>query len=80
MILFRVANSFLVQITSLLVDSPVDAIVPPCLPFQLAFTLNTRPAIHHSDNYDICFNGEFYKNVVVRILRANLISLIYSMP
>ena len=60
----------LVQITSLLVDSPVDAIVPPCLPFQLAFTLNTRPAIHHSGNYDICFNGEFYKNVAVRILRS----------
>ena len=60
----------LVQITGLLVDSPVDVIVPPCLPFQLAFTLNTRPAIHHSGNYDICFNGEFYKNVAVRILRA----------
>ena len=51
------------------VDTQLKTISPPCLPFQLDFTLKTSQLTNHNGIYPICFNGEFYKNVGIRMMR-----------
>ena len=51
------------------VDTQLRTISPPCLPFQLHFTLKTKQPTSHNAIYPICFNGEFYKNLGHRIMR-----------
>ena len=59
----------LADINILKVDVALEEIAPPCLPFQLDFTLKTAPPSAHNGNHLICFNGEFYKNVGLRMMR-----------
>ena len=59
----------IVEINSLKVDTNLESISPPCLPFHLDFTLKTRKPSNHRVVHPICFNGEFYKNVGLRIMR-----------
>ena len=60
----------LVEINSLKVDTELESISPPCLPFQFDFTLKTTQQTSHNGVQRICFNGEFYKNVGVLIMRT----------
>ena len=59
----------LVELNILKVDTQLKTISPPCLPFHLDFTLKTRQPTSHHGIYPICFNGEFYKNLGLRIMR-----------
>ena len=59
----------LVELYVLKVDTKLKAISPPCLPFYLDFNLKTKQASNHNGVYRICFNGEFYKNLGLRIMR-----------
>ena len=59
----------LVSINVLKVDTDLESISPPCPPFQLDFTLKTTRITTHNGVYPICFNGEFYNNVGLRIMR-----------
>ncbi len=43
---------------------------PPCLRFHLAFTINAPGQVPHDGKYDVCFNGEFYQNLGIRMLRV----------
>ena len=65
------ASGNLVDITSLKVDESIENLEPPCLPFQLDFTLNTDAPKSHSGRHKICFNGEFFKNVGVKVVRES---------
>ena len=58
-----------VDFSALKVDAPLNSINPPCLPFQIDFTLKTEEPSSHNGVYPICFNGEFYKNLGVRLMR-----------
>ena len=60
----------LVELNTLRVDTDLESISPPCLPFQLDFTIKTRQPKSHTIVHPICFNGEFYKNVGIRIVRV----------
>ena len=57
-------------INMLKVDTDLESISPPCPPFQLDFTLKTARTTTHNGVFPICFNGEFYKNVGLRIIRV----------
>ena len=59
----------LVELNILKVDTQLKTISPPCLPFHLDFTLKTTQLSNHNGVYPICFNGEFYKNVGLRMMR-----------
>ena len=59
----------LVELYVLKVDTQLKTISPPCLPFHLDFTLQTKQQTSHNGVYPICFNGEFYKNLGLRIMR-----------
>ena len=59
----------LVELNVLKVDTKLTTITPPCLPFHLDFTLKTKQRTSHNGIYPICFNGEFYKNLGLRIMR-----------
>ena len=59
----------LVELNVLKVDTKLETISPPCLPFNLDFTLKTQEPTSHNGIYPICFNGEFYKNVGIRMMR-----------
>ena len=59
----------LVEINVLRVDEDLEELSPPCLPFQLDFTLKTAIPTTLSGPHSICFNGEFYKNVGLRMMR-----------
>ena len=58
-----------VEFSALKVDTQLNTISPPCLPFQIDFTLKTEEPSNHNGVYPICFNGEFYKNLGVRLMR-----------
>ena len=60
----------LIQLHNLKVDTDLEGIVPPCLPFDMAFTVNTKEPTFHVGVFKICFNGEFYKNVGLRIMKV----------
>ena len=60
----------IVQLNTLKVDTDLEGIAPPCLPFQMEFTVNTKQPTNHEGVYRICFNGEFYKNVVLRVMKV----------
>ena len=51
------------------VDTQLKTISPPCLPFHLDFNLKTKQQTSHNGIYPICFNGEFYKNLCLRIMK-----------
>eukprot|EP00112_Aurelia_sp_Birch-Aquarium-sp1_P001545 Seg1167.1 transcript_id=Seg1167.1/GoldUCD/mRNA.D3Y31 product="hypothetical protein" protein_id=Seg1167.1/GoldUCD/D3Y31 len=74
-LLSQASSANLVQISSLSVDGEINDLLPPCLPFQLGFTLNTQPPITRSGEHDICFNGEFYVNLAKQILRLSYPSI-----
>ena len=74
-LLSQASSANLVQISSLSVDGEINDLLPPCLPFQLGFTLNTQPPITKNGQHDICFNGEFYMNVAKQILRSSYPSI-----
>ena len=59
----------LADINILKVDVALEEIAPPCLPFQLDFTLKTASPTTLIGKHPICFNGEFYKNVGLRMMR-----------
>ena len=59
----------LVELNVLKVDTTLETISPPCLPFNLDFTLKTQEPTSHNGIHPICFNGEFYKNVGIRMMR-----------
>ena len=59
----------LIELNVLKVDTNLESISPPCLPFQLDFLIKTQKPTTHNGVYPICFNGEFYKNVGLRIMR-----------
>ena len=56
-------------INVLKVDTDLESISPPCLEFELNFSLKTAEVTAHNGVHPICFNGEFYKNVGLRIMR-----------
>ena len=60
----------IVQLHALKVDTDLESIAPPCLPFHMAFTVNTKQPTSHNGVFKICFNGEFYKNVGLRIMKV----------
>ena len=60
----------IVELNILKVDTQLKTISPPCLPFHLDFTLKTTQLSNHNGIYPICFNGEFYKNVGLRMMRV----------
>ena len=60
----------IVELNILKVDAQLKTISPPCLPFHLDFTLKTTQLSNHNGIYPICFNGEFYKNVGLRMMRV----------
>ena len=64
-------GSSLVEIRSLRIREDLTSLSPPCLPFQLSFELNAENERSGDSKQDICFNGEFYKNVGVQILRTS---------
>ena len=66
----KVIEKDFMEVTTLSVDSKLTEIVPPCLPFELAFHMGTRPITRHSGTHKLCFNGEFKKNVAKTILRT----------
>ena len=59
----------LVELNVLKVDTNLEGITPPCLPFYLDLTLKTKTPTSHSGVFPICFNGEFYENVGIRMMR-----------
>ena len=59
----------LVELYMLKVDTDLHAISPPCLPFQIDFTLKMNETFTHNGVHTICFNGEFYENVGIRIVK-----------
>ena len=59
----------LIELNVLRVETKLESISPPCLPFQLDFTIKTQEPSTHNGVHPICFNGEFYKNVGLRIMR-----------
>ena len=59
----------IVEINSLKVDTNLESISPPCLPFHLDFIMKTQEPTTHNGIHPICFNGEFYKNVGLRMMR-----------
>ena len=59
----------IVEINSLKVDTNLGSISPPCLPFHLHVKIKTQESSTHNGLHPICFNGEFYKNVGLRIMR-----------
>ena len=59
----------LIELNILKVDTQLKTISPPCLPFHLDFTLKTKQPTSHNGVYPICFNGEFYKNLGLRVMR-----------
>ena len=70
-ILSQPDGSSLVEIRSLRIREDLTSLSPPCLPFQLSFELNAENERSGDSKEDICFNGEFYKNVGVQILRTS---------
>ena len=64
-------GSSLVEIRSLRIREDLTSLSPPCLPFQLSFELNSESERNGDSKQEICFNGEFYKNVGVQILRTS---------
>ena len=60
----------IVELNNLKVDTDLESIAPPCLPFQMAFTVNTKEPTFHIGGFKICFNGEFYKNVGLRVMKV----------
>ncbi len=67
-------------ITRVSVDEDVNDLLPPCLPFRLIFTINAPGQSSQDGKYDVCFNGEFYQNLGVRMLRVSYpqIDLMYK--
>ena len=61
----------MVEISKFLVDEKLATLHPPCLPFQLNFVLSTKSRKSKEVKHDICFNGEFWMNVGVRILKSS---------
>ena len=61
---------YIIQLNTLKVDTDLEGIAPPCLPFQMEFTVNTKQPTSHEGVFRICFNGEFYKNVGLRIMKV----------
>ena len=59
----------IIQLNNLKVNTDLEGISPPCLPFQMEFTVNTKQPTNHNGIFRICFNGEFYKNVGLRIMK-----------
>ncbi len=56
------------------VDKLAVELNPPCLPLIFRFKINSPGQVVHDgtsfrDAHVVCFNGEFYKNVAVRMLR-----------
>eukprot|EP00794_Sanderia_malayensis_P013019 gene13019-14359_t len=60
----------LVTINKLSVDSPIQKLHPPCLPFDLHFIIHTRPRREKQVKRSICFNGEFLKNLGAQLFRS----------
>ena len=70
-LLAQASDKTLATINQLKVEALVNDLKPPCLPFDIDFTLHTTPVIQYTGKHDICFNGEFYTNVGTRILRSS---------
>ena len=60
----------IIQLNNLKVNTDLEGISPPCLPFQMEFTVNTKQPTNHNGVFRVCFNGEFYKNVGLRIMKV----------
>ncbi len=69
-LLVKPAESQLITFNLLKVDSPLKDIKAPCLPFNMDFVLKTETPKSYRGQHDICFNGEFFKNVGVQVLRS----------
>eukprot|EP00794_Sanderia_malayensis_P008626 gene8626-9556_t len=61
----------MVTVSRIVVEEDIAVPHPPCLPFQMRFTINAQGQQQQDGTYDVCFNGEFYKNLGVRMLRVS---------
>eukprot|EP00794_Sanderia_malayensis_P008627 gene8627-9557_t len=61
----------MVTVSRVVVEEDIAVPHPPCLPFQMRFTINAQGQRQQDGTYDVCFNGEFYKNLGVRMLRVS---------
>ena len=70
-LLSKADDTQLVTVNILKVDSPLNDLNPPCLPFDLAFVLHTATPIAYigTQKSYICFNGEFFTNVAIEIMK-----------
>ena len=61
----------MVEISKFMVDEKLSSLHPPCLPFQLSFVLSTQSRKSKNVKHDICFNGEFWTNAGMQILKSS---------
>eukprot|EP00794_Sanderia_malayensis_P008625 gene8625-9555_t len=61
----------MVTVSRVVVDEDIIDPHPPCLPFQMQFIINAAGQEQQDGTYDVCFNGEFYENLGVRMLRVS---------
>ena len=59
----------LAVISRVLLEGDIKEFSPPCLSFKLSFAMNTGSRAPHEGTYDVCFNGEFYENLGIEMLK-----------